>query len=829
MYSIIGTRVGLASSDTCKEAVVLFARGSGQPVNGPEETALRVKLSYRMAPSEYKIDYLSLASSYLGTRSDYPAEDVAGESLRGRTNAISAELNWTAYLTQAKYPESVKSGIATLKEYFKNKITSGNLATCPDTRYILAGYSQGAEVIGNTLEYLSSTEFESKISFVAFFGDPKYKSKGLLTAANGEPTYPWYRGDIDENTTFNGGVNDPRNPYIPKVFEGRVGSWCKAMDPICNGNGLDIFSEQRIVHETYPATSMDQAADEIASALKRDFAKAGLPDRPTACGAPEQDIVLTVDASDSMRALYGPYHQDNPKKFADDLFQAACNVRVSIVGYGYSDDPTPKVLLNFTSSKSDVESTLKSLATTSGDYSYPGEVTPTNVREAMLLALDEPWRVNSQRALIVVTNNSGTDYPSLQNSYTAASEFNEDPMTQSVIRKSWKKGGVELYNAIVPYPYYMNVSYNYGGALPHDYFETFNNATGGTMLAVTCGSSCTWPDVRMVDLKDKPKSKVQNITAVAGRPVKIESLDISGNVISAAKTQNSLQQEWYINCEDATQLSRYGNTLDYTFSKAQKCTGALVTKAFGRYCYFCGGRFGRQIYKTHVAPFELTVLPPDYVPPLASDPLGPIRNITKTLENKVLTVAWDPPADVEDKDTLSYVIRSVDGSIVGTISATKLLIKDFPDKSTGTNITVSAINSTLSGDRVNIDDVPTTVIAAPTQAMEITQLPLTIPTEKVTQAPTKPTPIPASTASRFVFSLDNEAPNTISLPSHAQTFQAPLAQNPVTSTASITAPISGKPDQRVTDIPAWVMTGLLIMITVFGVRTATLVFAGKLR
>lgn len=829
LYAISETKVSFATSNTCKEAVVLFARGSGQPINAPEETALKEKLSYRVAPGAYSIDYLPLAGSYLGTKNDYPAEDVAGESLRSRTNAISAELNWTAYLTRAKYPQSVESGVATLREYFENQITSGNLAACPNTRYVLAGYSQGAEVIGNTLEYLSTSEFEQKISFVALFGDPKYKSKGIFSAANGQPTYPWYRGDIEENTTFNGGVNDPRNPYIPDIFEGRVGSWCRARDPICNGNGLDLFSEQRVAHETYPDESMDEAADEIASALKRDFASAGLPDRPRACGAAEQDIVLAMDMSDSMRSLDGPYQGDNPKKFAEDLFSTACDVRVSIVGYGHTSTSQPGTYLDFTTSKVEVARVLSNLALPAqGTPNAPQftEVTPTDARTAMTVALDSPWRPSAQKALMVVTNISGTGYPEGMTSYIAADKFKADTTTQSVIQKSRDKGGVEIYNAIVPYPWYMNIRLVNPGINAPDYFVPFNEATGGTMLPVNCGTYCYWSDVRMVNFKNKPKLKVPSITAQAGTPIKIEALDISGNVISAATRQFDMQYDWYVDCQGATTRAWGNKTLEYTFATAQQCTGAVVTKAFGRYCYFCGGAFGRGIYDTSVATFDLTVLPADYVPPAAPPAPESIQNVKKSLQNGVLTITWDPPANAAQLGDIAYVIRDQDGSFIGTMTATKLLIKDLPEDSEA-DISIAAISATASGTPVDSSTVPTEIITPEAQVMN---QPLAASIDKIESTDLiRTSEQPQKTPSRFDFPLNDG----VSLPARTSTPPEPLAipavKDPITSVAKInTEPARGNGDST-TAMPAWLLGGLLLIFSALGIKIASVSLSGAKR
>jgi len=114
------------------------------------------------------------------------------------------------------FSESVKQGIAELKNY-----TEAVSASCPQTKFVVAGYSQGAMVITNGLGELNPNRF----IYAATFGDPK------LYLPEGRGSYPdaclgknlsLYRIFAPNCHTYQGAL-DAKVPYLENGWYGKVG------------------------------------------------------------------------------------------------------------------------------------------------------------------------------------------------------------------------------------------------------------------------------------------------------------------------------------------------------------------------------------------------------------------------------------------------------------------------------------------------------------------------------------------------------------------------------------------------------------------------------
>ncbi len=102
--------------------------------------------------------------------------------------------------------------------------------SCPYTFAILAGYSQGAEVIDIAYARLSDEE-RRHISSVTLFGDPRFN-----------PNQP----NIDQGdySIFYQGIDiavlGDLKSTVPVGWESRVHSYCTFGDPICNYDPRDL-------------------------------------------------------------------------------------------------------------------------------------------------------------------------------------------------------------------------------------------------------------------------------------------------------------------------------------------------------------------------------------------------------------------------------------------------------------------------------------------------------------------------------------------------------------------------------------------------------------
>lgn len=176
------------------------------------------------------------------------------------------------------YGESVNNGTEELYAYLQQRMSS-----CPDSRFVLGGYSQGAQVIGETyVEKLKAKpELRDRIVFNALFGDPKlnlpegqWHPVGPPLPCSGGAVSEYRRGKVtpDNCGTWFGSLF-ARSPYLPESWTDKTGLWCNGHDFVCGSSKMLGDAEG---HGQYAMTPTDEAVDEIASRLKRH----GLKRRP---------------------------------------------------------------------------------------------------------------------------------------------------------------------------------------------------------------------------------------------------------------------------------------------------------------------------------------------------------------------------------------------------------------------------------------------------------------------------------------------------------------------------------------------------------------------
>jgi hypothetical protein len=88
---------------------------------------------------------------------------------------------------------------------------------CPDEKLVLAGYSLGAEILGDALQTPGLAPFDA----ATVLADPRFNPADTATAAGTFDTR--YRGDR------------PRPPY-PAQRASSIRSYCRANDPICQSS-----------------------------------------------------------------------------------------------------------------------------------------------------------------------------------------------------------------------------------------------------------------------------------------------------------------------------------------------------------------------------------------------------------------------------------------------------------------------------------------------------------------------------------------------------------------------------------------------------------------
>lgn len=210
-----------AATDDCAAVSTVFARGSGQPYGDREATRWFEQLG--ATADRYELVYPAVRFEDGG------------------------------------YRASVDAGVQALQAFVADRA-----ARCPGERFLLAGFSQGAQVTGEALPGMPA----DRIAFVALFGDPTlYLPEGrgpFPPACRGEELSPWRRGSVGCLT--DNGILGARIPYLPAEFVDRTGSWCDRDDPACNANPADVVGS---THGEYalPGAEIDEAAAESVGRL----------------------------------------------------------------------------------------------------------------------------------------------------------------------------------------------------------------------------------------------------------------------------------------------------------------------------------------------------------------------------------------------------------------------------------------------------------------------------------------------------------------------------------------------------------------------------------
>jgi hypothetical protein len=166
---------------------LLGASGSGQ-----------AKKNSHFGPEVWDV-YRNLKSVYEGelegTAVDYPAVDV-----------------WKSLISPALYLNSRMRGTAALLRDMK-----AARSDCSSTRFILVGFSQGADVVTSAWHDMNASQ-RASVAAVLLFGDPHYKPR----------LYPLDQGDAHRSDA--GGLFD-QSTDLPAE---KARNYCLDQDPVCN-------------------------------------------------------------------------------------------------------------------------------------------------------------------------------------------------------------------------------------------------------------------------------------------------------------------------------------------------------------------------------------------------------------------------------------------------------------------------------------------------------------------------------------------------------------------------------------------------------------------
>jgi len=376
--------------DKCMLATAIFARGSGQELNAKEAQTFRKQLQDRVGKD--KLNFYELGSESYGG-SQYPAVDV-GNIWNG--NAIGAKLSGGM---GNDYGKSVNQGVAELHAYLNARHQK-----CSNEFFILGGYSQGAQVIGQALPGISSN-VKDKIVFNMLFGDPKLflpEGEGIFPPACRNENLSAYRREI-ANCHVDNGALGARKPFLPSEDNVKTGLWCLGHDYVC---GSSKFAWDTDGHGKYASDNgpIDDGVFEAAIRLNKAIKSTPqegpiINDKPSNnnMGTTGTDVVFVLDTTGSMY----PYI-DQMKTFIRDYSSKIkeINGRVGLVVYrDAGDEYTAKKLSDLQSDTTDLLAKLDGISVDGG-----GD-TPEAALHASMVAMNEmKWQKGATKAMILLTD-----------------------------------------------------------------------------------------------------------------------------------------------------------------------------------------------------------------------------------------------------------------------------------------------------------------------------------------------------------------------------------------------------------------------------------------
>jgi hypothetical protein len=156
------------------------------------------------------------------------------------------------YPATSDWVNSVNAG----KSLLTQRLTERS-AACPNQRFVLLGYSQGAWVVGDSLAGGGggwpapiSAQLGTKVAAVVFYGDPRYRSWEWFNVGTAGAAISPINGII------------PRDPGALATYASRIRSYCELDDPFCQYGGPGGSG-----HSAYPGKYNGAAAAFIVSKL----------------------------------------------------------------------------------------------------------------------------------------------------------------------------------------------------------------------------------------------------------------------------------------------------------------------------------------------------------------------------------------------------------------------------------------------------------------------------------------------------------------------------------------------------------------------------------
>lgn len=351
-------------ADSCPNLQLIFIRGSGDSLNGPSFQAFKNALIPKLQTTALSYTFIDL---------DYPAVPIGLNNFSTSLGALVS--GGESY----KFGRSINAGVAQLTTHI-------NHTTCPHTKFIIGGYSQGAMVLSKALPSLNA----SRIIYTATFGDPKLylpEGKGSYPSACRNQNLSPYRVYVPDCYAHHGLLGGYK-PYSPPAFKDKLGTWCNKFDLFCSSH-LSLND-----HLAYISDHLyEDASRMIFSKITTAF---NLPKRITS----PHDTAILIDSTGSMARFIDRYKAEALRLAKETL---SANGRIALFEYRDLNDPfSPREHCNFSTCTLETFTTALDHITVAGGGDLPESLLSASFTAMKALR----WRYGATKSLIALTDAS---------------------------------------------------------------------------------------------------------------------------------------------------------------------------------------------------------------------------------------------------------------------------------------------------------------------------------------------------------------------------------------------------------------------------------------
>ncbi len=367
---------------SCTDFKFVFARGSGAKVNSERDfIPFKKAVDEVFGGTKYSYSFYELGSRPDGWNGySYPAPGIGISTWERFETSLGALISGGELHA---YGDSVENGSIEASYYWQ-----ALKATCPDTKIVFAGYSQGAQVISRTLQQLEPSNLFAALTF----GDPKlYLPEGKMelftrsTPACRNEKISNYRAFVPDCYTYQGILGGYKPYQASDKYSGKLKAYCQWHDVICS-SFIDL-DNLIYGHASYDEQGTYlRAIQDVYNMLE-----------PGTYSRPAQNLAILFDATDSMRGLLN--------QFKNEAIRAANKVinlggKVALYTYGDLDEVEPVKLCDFeTCTSENIERYIKGIEVSGG-----GDTSESLLSASYNVMRELKWEMGANKSIIVLTD-----------------------------------------------------------------------------------------------------------------------------------------------------------------------------------------------------------------------------------------------------------------------------------------------------------------------------------------------------------------------------------------------------------------------------------------